>query len=226
MTKFEIVKAEWLKAFSELNAQTWFQRLASGDVQLKHYKAYLRETYFQTGHNPQIQAVSTGALPSSKQKVVYKIFQHAMSEIGHDLLALNDLKALGHDISKIPNERPLPSTMSLVAFPLYLIHYVNPVGYLGYLFHLEVMPTTSGMQYVEILKKMGVPESAVTFIEEHAKVDEYHIQNIAHYLEELVTTKEELDLVIYAAKATCHLHGRMLIDAFERVDGLPDLYTF
>ncbi|TVQ76487.1 MAG: hypothetical protein EA369_09995 [Bradymonadales bacterium] len=223
MDYFDQVKTEWLKSVEKTNQSAWAQRLYKGDLQLKHYKAYLRETYFHAGRNPQIQTISAAKFTNEQRKLTRQVFQHAISEIAHDLLALNDLKALGHDVSKIPDEMPLPDTIALVSFPLYVINYLNPVGYLGYLFHLEVLPTMNGPKYMEILKGMGVPEEALTFIQEHATVDQYHTELIRSYLQELVQSKEDLEFVIYCAQTTCHLHWKMITGAFESVDSRPDL---
>lgn len=222
-TKFDKLKSEWEKSFEKMNQTPWFKRVAKGDLQLKHYKAYLRETYFHAGRNPQIQVISTATFSNEQRALTRKVFQHAMSEISHDLLALNDLKALGHDVSKIPNERPLPDTIALVAFPLYVINYLNPVGYLGYLFHLEFLPTLNGPKYMEMLSNLGVPETAMTFIQEHSTVDQHHVKLMDNYLEELVKTDADMDFVIYCAQTTCHLHGQMISGAFQAVEGRDDL---
>jgi len=223
MDAFDALKNEWMKSLDKLNQTPWFDRLNKGDLQLKHYKSYLRETYFHAGRNPQIQAISASRFTNEQKDMTRRVFQHAISEIGHDLLALNDLKALGHDVSKIPEERPLADTMALISFPLYVINYMNPVGYLGYLFHLEFLPTHNGEEYLRILSKVGVPPEALTFIQEHATADQHHIQLMRTYLDKLITSKADLDFVIYCAQTTCHLHGQMVSGAFEAVDHLDDL---
>jgi pyrroloquinoline quinone (PQQ) biosynthesis protein C len=223
MNSYERLKTEWFKSLEKQNENAWSQRLSKGDLQLKHYKSYLRETYFNAGRNPHIQVMAAARFTNEQRNITRKIFQHATSEVSHDLLALNDLKALGHDVSNIPNELPLPDTIALVSFPIYVINYLNPIGYLGYLFHLEFLPTLNGPKYLEILQGMGIPKEGLTFIEEHAQVDQYHVKLIESYMEELVQTKEDLDFVIYCAQTTCHLHGQMISGAFAAVDGRDDL---
>jgi len=214
----EKIKEAWVETVVEFNKNPWIQRLATGELQLKHYKSFLRETYFQAGRNPQIQTLSTMRFTNEQRAMTKKAFQHAISEIGHDLLALNDLKVLGHDVTNIPNEMPLPNTIALTAFPLYVIDYINPVGYLGYLFHLEFLPTQNGPKYMEFLKKAGVPEEAMTFLKEHAEVDVYHNKLMESYVDELIKTDEDLETVIYCARTTSVLHGQMIVSAFEEAE--------
>ena len=195
-------------------------RLARGDFSLCHYKGFLRETYHHAGLNPQIQAMCTMFLKGRPRKIIKKFYQHAISEIGHDLLALADLGSLGVDKESIVNSRPLASTIAYNAYPLYEIQFCNPLSYLGYLFHLEFMPTQGGSDYIKSLKKVGVPDSALTFLEEHRSVDEQHNTFMKSYLEELIQNEKDLDDVIHATRNSCQLHGRMIVESFQNGEKL------
>src|ERR1700756_5057001 len=98
-------------------------RLFNGDITTDHYASYLRETYFYTRDNPQIQAVATAWLRGPDRQAVKAFLRHALSEVGHDGLALADLMTLGRDVSSIPDEQPLPFTAALISFPFYAIQY-------------------------------------------------------------------------------------------------------
>jgi pyrroloquinoline quinone (PQQ) biosynthesis protein C len=219
MSYYDKIKNAWSAAALRQQRQSvWQRQMAEGSVRLNHYKSYLIETYHHAGINPQIQAYTTMFFRDNPREVVKKFYQHAISEIAHDLLALADLKALGADTEKIKASRPLPSTMALNAFPLYYVQFKNPIGYLGYLFHLEFMPTTSGEGYMSSLSKLGVSREAMSFIEEHAKVDLHHNKLMEFYIDKLVTSQADCDEVIFTAESACHLHNRMIEDAFARAD--------
>jgi pyrroloquinoline quinone (PQQ) biosynthesis protein C len=218
MSTFELVWSRWSKSMAALSQRPHMQMLANKTLAKKHYMAYLRETYFHAGLNPQIQAVATIYFKDNPRDLIKKFYQHAISEIGHDLLALNDLAAMGVDVSKIPMQRPLPFTSALNAFPLFEMQFRNPMAYLGYLFHLEFMPTQNGQNYMTALREIGVPDGAMTFIEEHATVDVQHNKFMEFYLSRAVKTQEDLEAVIYGAVATCELHGQMIAGAFEAAD--------
>ena len=218
MEKLEIIRSEWEKYFNKVATKKGFYRLADGSLGIPHYKEVLRQIFHHARENPQIQALATVYFRGSQREVIKNFYRHAISEIGHDRLAANDLEAMGEDVSKLPYEKPLPATLALLGYAFYQIQFLNPIGYLGYLFHLEFMPTRSGEQYMSQLEKVGVPRQAMSFIQEHAHVDLVHNGWMREYIDKLVTTPEELDAVIYSAKVTSELYANMLHEAFSYAD--------
>lgn len=218
MKKIDLIKQEWQKSFDEMMQSPGFKRIQDGDITVEHYKSVMRQIFHHARENPQIQAMATVFFRGKQREMVKKFFWHATSEIGHDQLALKDLKTLGVDITNIPYEKPLPATSALIAYAFYQIQHLNPVGYLGYLFHLEFMPTKSGKTYMEALKKIGVPEEAMIFIDDHSTIDVGHNKYMEDYIEQLIQTDCDLTSVIYAAKTTARLYAHMVQEAFEHVD--------
>jgi len=212
---FEKIFNAWKEKAAVMGESPWFVRLAQGQLDLHHYKGYLLETYHHAGLNPQIQAYTTMFFKNNPREIIGKFFLHAKSEISHDLLAANDLVHLGVDREYILSTKPLATTAALNAFALYLVQFISPVSYLGYLFHLEFLPTQNGPDYINKLKEMGIPDTALTFIEEHSTVDVGHNRLMKDYVEHLVKTNKDLDEVVYAAHATCDLHLNMMEAAFK-----------
>jgi len=192
--------------------------LAEAKVGLPHYKAVLREIYHYSKEDPQIQALATVYFRGEDRSTVKMFLKHAMSEIGHDRMALDDLEALGEDISTIPSTLPLPTTIGLTAFPFYQIQYHNPIGYLGYLYFLEYMPTRAGNGYMAALRAIGVPDKAMTFLQEHMTVDVAHNKLMEEYIRRLVRTDADLAAVIYAIQVTGYLYAQMLAGAIASVE--------
>ncbi len=77
------------------------RRFREGDLTKAHYAALLREVYFYTRENPQLQAGATLYFQGQQREMVKDFLRHATSEIGHDQLALNDMAAMGFDNSGI-----------------------------------------------------------------------------------------------------------------------------
>ncbi|MCB0379128.1 MAG: iron-containing redox enzyme family protein [Bdellovibrionales bacterium] len=218
---FNKIFQEWQNEIDMvMNQDPWIKKLRGGELDLCHYKGFLLETYHHAGLNPQIQGYCTLYLKGNPRKIIDLFFRHASSEIGHDLLALNDLKVLGEDVEKLAGRRPLPSTIAFNAFVLHCIKHVNPLSYLGYLFHLEFLPTQNGPDYIKILKSMGVPENALTFLEEHATVDIGHNKMMEKYLKDLIQSEKDLDDIIFAAKSSCRLHTYMIADSMKNGEDL------
>jgi hypothetical protein len=117
--------------------------LASGTLGRAHYVSVLREIFHYVRENPGLQTLAGSRFRGERRAVLRKFYQHATSEIGHEQLAIADLKVLGVDTSRIPFENPLPTTLPLIAFPYYQIQCRNPIGYLGCMLFLEWMPTQS-----------------------------------------------------------------------------------
>lgn len=222
MSNFRKLNEFWENEAKCFDAEPWMRRVKQGELQLKHYKSFLQETYFETQRNPQVQAYATAFFPLDQHRMIKKFYAHATSEVGHDQLALNDLKALGHDIEKTKADRPLPATIGLISLPFFLIQFMNPVAYLGYLFHLEFFPTKKASDYLGGLSQLGVPEEAMSFLRDHAEIDQHHNKMMEEYAEELIRSEEDLEDVKFAIRSACHLHKQMIVSAFERAELTTD----
>lgn len=215
---FEKIKQDFL------NSQP-MQMLASGQLTLDHYKSILREIYYYSREDPQIQALAAVYFRGKDRAQVKPFLRHAIAEVGHDELALNDLRALGENPDNVPLQSPLATTMGLIAYPFYQISYQNPIGYLGYLYFLEHLPTSSGDSIGGALANAGIPAEAMTFLNEHFTVDIGHNKLMKTYVEELVKTDADLDAVILGMQATGVLYSAMLQGAIDHAldaNRLPD----
>jgi hypothetical protein len=201
------------------------ERVKRSDITVAHYMSFLQEVYCYTRENPQLQAYATAYFRGPERKLVKAFLRHAASEIGHDQLALDDIKALGGDISDIPRRKPLPATAAMNAYSDWTIIFRGAPSYLGWLYFLEHMPTTAGGGLIEAIEKCGVPRSAMTFISDHVSIDQAHVRLMDDYVSTLLQTERELDEVIYAMRVTSTLYGQMVASAFERADR-PEQFDF
>jgi hypothetical protein len=214
-TAFRSVQAEFL-------GSAGIRRVFQGPLTAAHYGSYLRQVFHHTRENPQIQALATVYFRGHQRAAIKRFFKHASSEIGHDQLALDDLRALGENGDDLPMQNPLPETAALIAFPFYQIHNLNPVGYLGYLYFLEFLPTGSGGALMGALEGVGVPREAMSFLHDHSTIDIGHNKMMEDYVRTLITNERELSSVIYAMKVTGRLYGRMVEAAFVEADSPSD----
>lgn len=203
---------------ADFNHCTGMQRLWGGELTTAHYAALMREVFHHTRENPQLQALATVHFRGPQRTMVKPFLRHAISEVGHDQLALNDVASLGFDVSNVPMEQPLPATTALLAFPFYQIYNLNPVGYLGYLYFLEAMPTSFGAEYMTTLAAMGVGRESMSFLQDHTTIDVGHIQAMEGYIKGLINTPADLSAAIYALRVTGELYGNMVTDAFASAD--------
>ena len=213
MTAFEKIKNCFDDAHQRFEKGRAISALSSGAATAEQYCNILQQIYFHARENPQIQALATVRFRGDQRANVKRFFQHATSEIGHDQLALNDLKAMGVDTDALPTQNPAPSTTALTSFGFYQTWHLNPVGYLGYLFFLEFMPTKSGEGYAAELARAGVPTSAMSFLLEHAHVDVAHNRLMEKYINDLVVSDADLQSIFYAVRVTGDLYAAMLDQA-------------
>lgn len=220
MSFFEKAEQLWNENFAEQQKRQWATRLANGHLGLSHYKGFLIETYHNAGLNPQLQGYATMFLDGRPRNVVKKFFQHAISEIGHDILALNDLTELGVNSESIINSEPQPETSAFFANTIYAIQKNGVVSYLAYLFYLEYTPIKTAPAIMEMLKAKGVPTKAMSFLEEHATVDVQHLKLMQTYMLEVINSKSKEDLFLKELKVCIKLHSHVLDAAYENGEKL------
>jgi pyrroloquinoline quinone (PQQ) biosynthesis protein C len=212
------IAASFRDAMASFDSSPAIMFLKSDKFQVRHYASVLREIYHYTKEDPQLQALAAVYLRGSDRRLVKLFLKHATSEVGHDFLALQDLKALGHEPADVQVENPLPATNALTAYPFYVISYRNPIGYLGYLYFLEHMPTEHGATYAAALRRANVPQQALGFLSEHMQVDVAHNKLMLQYVRQLVHSREDCDAVCYALTVTAELYSNMLWAAIQRTD--------
>lgn len=214
----EVLQATFDSTIDEFNNCVGMQRLWRDELDKTHYAGLMREIFHHSRENPQLQALATVFFRGPQRGMVKPFLRHAISEVGHDQLALSDAAAVGMDVSAVPTQRPLPATTALIAFPFYQINNQNALGYLGYLYFLESMPTSFGAQYQGAFNRMGVTEEAMTFLCDHTTIDVGHTQAMQGYISALVKTPADLAEAQYAMRVTGELYGKMLTAAFASAD--------
>lgn len=203
------------EAQSEFLGSSAMRRVISGDLTLPEYKSFLRELYFYTREDPQLQAFATAYFKGEDRALVRTFLKHAISEVGHDQLALNDLAELGGNVANVSREFPLPTTVALTSFPYWATQFLNPISYLGYLYFLEALPTSSGKALMQSLRSAGIPDTAMTFIQDHTTIDMAHIKLMEIYVDKLIRTERDLADVSYALVTTAKLYQNMIEGAIQ-----------
>ena len=106
----------------------------------------------------------------------------------------------------------------MTGFAYFAIQYRSPVSYLGWLYFLEFLPTSSGGGIAQSLKRQGVPDTAMTFLDEHRDVDIQHNKLMRIYADHMIRTPQDLAEMAYTMEVTGALFANMLEAAFEAAD--------
>lgn len=220
MKKIDIAISTWQEIMALEGARPWSVKLNSGEMKLCHYKGFLLETYHNTAKNPQLQAFATMFFKNISHSITKKFFLHASSEVTHETLAFKDLVTLGVPEEIIKKSNPLATTRALSAVAIHNLIFESPIKYLGYLFHLEYTPMVNGEKIVTMLKSLGIPDQALSFLEEHMHADPAHVKMLSDYMEDLVKTEDDIVELKIGIRDFVVLHNRMLEGAFENGEKL------
>ncbi|MDQ3002544.1 MAG: iron-containing redox enzyme family protein [Fibrobacterota bacterium] len=214
MDRMRMLDVEWEACYERLARGEFFHKLASGALELRHYKGFLRESFHNTRQNPGTMAMFAAHVKSGEPGLKAKFLKHTAMELGHDEMALDDLRVLGEDVETIRNGLPLVATEAMTGFIMLQIQHRNPLAFLGYSYHLEAIPVRMGSAAMGALVNLGIPMNAVSFLKEHIEADPVHSKWNRDYVEGFVRTASDLEAVVYGMRGTCELHGLM----FQAID--------
>lgn len=136
------------------------------------YAYWLAQTYYFVRHTTVLLALSAAKFGNKNRKMQYATFKHIREELNHDLIPLEDLKALGTSIDKIPE---LEETSAFYQMQYYFIDHVHPIALYGYALALEGLAAKKGPALYEFLRQIH-GEKATKFVKLHAIVDQDHFQ--------------------------------------------------
>lgn len=225
MDRMKLIETEWNSCYERLARGEFFRKLTTGALEVRHYKGFLRESFHNTRQNPDTMAMFAAHFKSGNPGLKAKFLKHTAMELGHDELALDDLRALGEDAEAVRSGRPMIATEAMTGFIMLQIQHRNPLAFLGYSYHLESIPVRMSVAAMGALGRLGIPANAVSFLKEHIEADPVHLKWNREYVEGFVRTQADLDAVIYGMRGTCELHGMMFQGIDEGLDAAPVSWT-
>lgn len=209
MDRIRLLETEWMACYEKLSQGAFFRKLGSGALELRHYKGFLRESYHNTRQNPSTMAMFAAHVKCDDPKLKAKFLKHTAMELGHDEMALDDLRALGEEVDSIRNGRPMIAAEAMTGFIMLQIQHRNPLAFLGYIYHLEALPVHIGATAMGALGNMGIPANAFSFLREHTEADPVHVKWNQEYIKGFIKSSSDFDAVVYGMRGTAELHGMM-----------------
>jgi pyrroloquinoline quinone (PQQ) biosynthesis protein C len=216
------VEIAWRESFARMLQGEFLSALQNGSFTLGYYRGFLRETFHNASANPKMGSLFHAHLHSRLPALESRFVKHNAQEIGHNELAIADLRLLGADTAAIRQERPLAATEAMAGFIAYQIQHRNPLAYLGYIYHLEAIAVELGTSSVGELTRIGVPAGATSFLKEHSEADPVHMEWNRQYIDAFAVTEDDLEGVLYGLRATCELHGAMFQAVVDRARSESD----
>jgi tRNA-Thr(GGU) m(6)t(6)A37 methyltransferase TsaA len=182
------------------------------------YRAYLREAFhfvrLTSGFTPLAARRMDPALLELRQWILH----HSADEMGHELMARDDLADLGDPPEVTDASRPGPGTLAWVQFFHYQVCVRPPFAALGVLYFLEGM--SAGLAMVvstTIARALGPAErSAVRFFREHGELDQKHVREQRELLARHCTVSADQEVVLETVAQAGHVK-RFLLDSLREV---------
>lgn len=193
----------------------FFNSLMDGLDDRRLLGVYLPEVYNTVKHSPITQAIVVQRLvnPSTTSlRYMAYCLRHALEEVGHEQMALNDLRSLGVDIS---NERMPPPTIATEAFTAYVYRLAttgNPYQRLGYTYWAENCYAYFAPIAMAIVQNMKLEAKNLTFFVQHGEIDKKHGEEVRKIIAEVATTQADRDAIMAALRGTIRLQGAMLAE--------------
>ena len=151
---------------------------------LEEYRAFLRDLYHIVWHFCPVMAEAASRCGDEFRDVRYALYERIEEEKGHEAWVLEDIGAMGGDVSKgIP--APSAPVQAMIAFNYFAAERVHPCSVLGMLYVLEVVSSVYGGRVADaIARKIGREASAggFRFLSSHASMDLDHMASLNRLL--------------------------------------------
>ena len=159
-----------------LEESAFVQHLLKGEHVLPLYTAYLQQAYHFVRLTSSFTPLSARRMDPELLALRQWILHHSAHEMGHELMALDDLALLGIPREQVQQSDPLPGTWAWVNFFHYEVTNRRPIAAMGVLYFLEGMAAKLapivGRQLATVLT--GEQRKAVSFVQEHGELDAEH----------------------------------------------------
>lgn len=212
------LKSLWSELLGRPEVATFLSSSALQDR--RSYAVYLTQAYHYTSHTPVNQArvaLRDGLHPNYRKFCL----RHAEEEVGHELMALHDLRALG--VQEDPSAFPmLPGTEQKIAYLYWLAEHANPVSRLGYSFWAEDSYGPGGPVLTAMKAGMGLTDAQTTFFTAHADIDDGHVRDVRKVLGIACRCDADWEAVRRAMEQSLRLTFAMLLQEVAVVGKLRD----
>jgi pyrroloquinoline quinone (PQQ) biosynthesis protein C len=175
---------------ARIRASPFVQEIMDGPRARELYCAYLREAYHFVRLTSGFTPLAARRMDPNLLELRQWILTHSAEEMGHELMARDDLADLGMPAAELEASEPSPGTWAWVHFFHYQVSVRPPFAALGVLYFLEGMAAAIAPGVAAAVGKALAPEErqAVRFFQEHGELDQKHVSEqrelIARYCED------------------------------------------
>lgn len=183
------------------------------------YTEYLRYCYHYVSLSSSFTPLAARRLDTKHLHVRKWILEHSGEELGHELMALNDLKKLGVDTEMVKKEKAPIGVTGYVSFFHYKVAIDNPWCAFGVLYLLEGMATALAPKIAKNVASHMGDIKALSFFKEHGDLDVDHMREQQEVLTKADLTDADLADIARTILETAHMKRFMLDKLVESVKG-------
>jgi hypothetical protein len=200
-----ICNAEWVK----IKTGRFFRLVKNPELQRELYIKAMVQAFHYTKNNAINQAAAAFNEDHKKVGLLRFAMKHALEELGHENMAVNDLLSIGVD-KAIFDELPLPATEALNGYLDSVALRGGVIPRLGYSFWAEDSYEHLAPLMDVCKNGLKLTDQQLTFFVAHAVIDEKHAEEVNNAIDRWVITDKEKSAVKQVARTTLFLTGQIL----------------
>jgi hypothetical protein len=182
LEKLENRMAEvWAEILSRPFAKEIQSILGKGDRKL--YALWLCQVAHLTQHTSAHQARVGMRIGEISFPYAKFCFEHAAEEVGHEMMAVHDLRKIGARVEKVSDLPPaFSATQKLTAYLYFAAEHAHPNTRLGFSYWAEKCYPYLQMMVANTQKALNLENRQMTFFVSHAVIDEKHARDVEHVI--------------------------------------------
>jgi pyrroloquinoline quinone (PQQ) biosynthesis protein C len=150
-------------------------------LRLEEYRAFLHDLYHIVWHFCPVMSAAASRCGDEFRDVRYALYERIEEEKGHETWVLEDIGAMGGDVSGAGSVPPSIPVQAMIAFNYYAAERLHPCSVLGMLYMLEVISSVYGGRVSDsIARALGrdVGAGGFKFLTSHATMDVDHMASL------------------------------------------------
>ena len=181
---------------------------------LAEYKGFLHDLYHIVWHFCPIMAAAAARCDDRHRQVRYELYQRIEEEKGHETWVLEDIEAVGGDVSGARAIPPSAPVQAMIAFNYYSAERVHPCSVVGMLYMLEVVSSVyAGRVSDSIARAIGrdVDAGGFKFLISHSAMDVEHLAKL-NLLVKTIAEPAAQESIINSTRVNFFQFGRMFAE--------------
>jgi pyrroloquinoline quinone (PQQ) biosynthesis protein C len=181
-----------------LEAEPRVHAMVHHGLTLEEYRVFLRELYHIVWHFCPVMAAAAARCSDEFRAVRHALYERIQEDKGHEAWLLEDIEAVGGDVSSARATLPSHAVQVMIAFNYYAAERVHPCSALGMLYVLEVIASVYGGRVSEsIARKIGrdVQSGGFKFLSSHASLGLDHMASLNRLLKTIADSVAQAAIV-------------------------------